>query len=192
MFVLIKKSTNINGIAEPGSVISVNSNGIEIASTVTFSDGTFLVAMDPHIAGTMLEITAKDASGNISNSNRIFIEKRSTNSFGDLISTHRFYNEINYLLTREIITGFPNGSFRPNDKVTRAQAAIMIGRALGLNGGQGETGFKDVGTSSSASGFIKAAVERGIIKGFPDNTYRPNEPVTRGQMGFLLQEHLIL
>ncbi|WP_404356511.1 S-layer homology domain-containing protein [Cytobacillus firmus] len=106
--------------------------------------------------------------------------------FKDLSSNHRFYQEINYLTDRSIITGFPDNTFRPDVTVTRAQAAIMIGRALGLDGEQRDTKFKDVNADVTASGYIDAAVQRGIISGFPDNTFRPDNPVTRGQMAIFL------
>jgi hypothetical protein len=107
-------------------------------------------------------------------------------SFRDVPTSHRFYEEIGYLTGEKIITGFPDGSFRPETVVNRAQAAIMIGRVLGLNETQRSTGFKDVPLSSVASGYIASAVEKGIIQGFPDKTYRPNESVTRGQMAIFL------
>lgn len=179
-----EQSKGINGLAEPGSIIQVKYSGNTISSTVTASDGIFFTMIDPQLDGTVLEVTAQDHAGNKSVVFTVIVGKSS--SFTDLTSNHRFYKEISYLLTKEVITGFPDGSFRPNDKVTRSQAAIMIGRALNLNGNQRETGFKDVGASSKASGFIASAVERGIIKGFPDNTYRPNEPVTRGQMAIFI------
>jgi hypothetical protein len=181
------QSSNINGLAEAGSIIFVKSNGTEIGRAVTYNDGIFYVQIVPQTKGTVLEISATDASGNISEIHRITVES-STNTFtfSDLNNNHRFYNEISYLLAREVITGFQDGSFRPSDKVTRAQAAIMIGRALDLDGTKRTTGFKDVGTSSAASGYIASAVERGIITGFKDNTYRPNDPVTRGQMAIFI------
>ena len=51
---------------------------------------------------------------------------------GDLRTStnYTFYDEVLYLSSEEIISGFTDGTFRPNDTVTRAQAAIMIGRAL--------------------------------------------------------------
>ena len=104
----------------------------------------------------------------------------------DVRENHRFYEEIAYLLGKNIITGFPDGRFGPEQTVTRAQAAIMIGRAVGLDGTQRHTSFADVPASSKASGYIASAVERGIITGFPDKSYRPDEPVTREQMAIFL------
>lgn len=62
----------------------------------------------------------------------------------------------------------------------------MIGRALGLDGKATNTKFRDVTAKVTGSGYIAAAVEEGVIKGYPDGTYRPYEPVTRGQMAIFL------
>ena len=106
--------------------------------------------------------------------------------YSDLDSGHRFYDEILYLAFEGIVKGYPDGSIRPDEEVTRAAAAIMIGRALDLNGEQRKTKFPDVGAEQVASGYIASAVAEGIIQGYPDGTYRPNETVTRGQMAIFL------
>ena len=71
--------------------------------------------------------------------------------------------EINYLLGKEIITGYEDGTFKPTRNVTRAEAAIMLGRALGLDGTQRATSFMDVSASSEASGYIQSAVIRELL-----------------------------
>ena len=107
-------------------------------------------------------------------------------TFKDVSSNYTFSREVNYLTGKGIISGYPDGTFRPNESVTRAAAAIMIGRALGLDGTQRKTKFPDVGASSVASGYIQSAVEAGIISGFTDGTFRPSETVTRGQLAIFL------
>lgn len=107
-------------------------------------------------------------------------------TFNDLGKKHRFYSEMTFLEGKKIITGYPDQTIRPDEKVTRAAAAIMIGKALGLDGKQRDTKFPDVGKNQKASGYVDSAVERGIISGFEDETFRPNAPVTRGQMAIFL------
>lgn len=107
-------------------------------------------------------------------------------SFKDVSTSNSFYDEINYLVEKEIIQGFSDGTFRPNQAVTRAQAAAMIGRALGLDGSKKATQFADVSAGMSASGYIQAAANLGIIQGFKDGTFRPNIEVTRGQLAIFL------
>ncbi|WP_214779784.1 S-layer homology domain-containing protein [Bacillus sp. ISL-45] len=106
--------------------------------------------------------------------------------FTDVHSSYNFYDEVMYLYDRGIISGYGNGEFKPNAVVTRDAAAAMIGRALKLDGTQRNTTFSDVGASNYASGFIDSAVKQGIISGYADGTYRPKEPVTRGQMAIFL------
>ena len=115
-----------------------------------------------------------------------FSTSTSAASFTDLTSSHRFYHEMMYLEGEGIIQGFPDGTFRPDGEVTRAAAAIMIGRALGLDGRQRDTTFSDVKANQLASGYIASATARGIIQGYPNGTFRPNETVTRGQMAIFL------
>lgn len=112
--------------------------------------------------------------------------------FSDVSTNYTFYDEVEYLSNEQIITGFTDGSFKPNNTVTRAQAAIMIGKALDLNGEPRNTNFKDVTSTVTGSGYIASAVDRGIISGFTDGTYRPNAPVTRGQMAIFLNRAFTL
>jgi len=107
-------------------------------------------------------------------------------SFKDVSTGYTFYDEIHYLVDKEIIQGYSDGTFRPNEGVTRAQAATMIGRALGLDGTKKTTQFKDVPAGMSASGYIQLAANKEIIQGYPDGTFRPNEIVTRGQLAIFL------
>jgi hypothetical protein len=110
----------------------------------------------------------------------------SASGFTDVSSGYTFYDEVLYLSSEDVISGFTDGTFRPNETVTRAQAAIMIGRARGLSGEPRNTNFTDVNSNVTGSGYIASAVEKGIISGFPDGSYRPYQPVTRGQMAIFL------
>lgn len=110
----------------------------------------------------------------------------SGSGFNDISSTHRAYKEIDYLAQGGITTGDVNSNFNPTKQVTRAEAAAMIGRTLDLNGTKRSTKFKDVGTSIFASGYIQSAVEKGIISGYADGSFKPNANVTRGEMAIMI------
>ncbi|NPV44748.1 MAG: hypothetical protein HPY70_12370 [Firmicutes bacterium] len=81
-----------------------------------------------------------------------------------------------------VLTGFPDGTFRPDNPITRAQFAAVAVRLLGLDDAakyaKGTTQFSDVGADHWASGYINIAVNRGIIKGYPDGTFMPEKEVT--------------
>ncbi|MEK4146693.1 N-acetylmuramoyl-L-alanine amidase [Robertmurraya sp. FSL W8-0741] len=106
--------------------------------------------------------------------------------FKDVGSTHRALVSINYLAEGGIVSGNGNGHFLPDKTVTRAEAATMIGRAVGLDGTKRNTRFHDVGSQSFASGYIQSAVDAKIISGYVDGSFKPNNPVTRGEMALLI------
>lgn len=82
--------------------------------------------------------------------------------------------------------GFPDGTFRPETAITRGEAAILIGKALGLNGTQRDTSFSDVSEKTVSSGYVQSLMEAGITSGFPDGTFRPAKTVTRAEMAIMM------
>lgn len=106
--------------------------------------------------------------------------------FPDVTPTQWFSEHIGFLASNSQVSGFDDGTFRPYKQISRAEAAILIGRALNLPGGNVVTNFSDVAPSSIASGYIQQAVEKGIISGFSDGTFRPGKLVSRGEMAILL------
>ena len=65
--------------------------------------------------------------------------------------------------------------------MTRAQFAAVIVKALGLAPGMGNCQFSDVKSSDWYKGYIETAVEYGLIYGYGDGTFGPNETITREQ-----------
>lgn len=106
--------------------------------------------------------------------------------FKDLTNDIWYTPHIVYLFSRGIITGYNNGTVKPNDFVTRAEAVAVLGRALHLDSTKRSTVFKDVDSSNMASGYIQSAYERGLVNGFPDGTFRPQQPITRAETAMLL------
>lgn len=111
-------------------------------------------------------------------------KQAAANVFNDVPVNHVFSKEISFLLTKGVISS--SGPFGVNEHVNRVEVAVMISRALGLNGDKVTTPFKDVPKSSEFSGYINSAVQSGIIQGYSDGTFRPNEAVTRGQMAIFI------
>ncbi|UII55693.1 S8 family serine peptidase [Cytobacillus spongiae] len=109
-----------------------------------------------------------------------------TPAFSDLSNSKWYSRYMMYLNTKDILTGYNGSEMRPEKYVSRAEAVAMLGRALKLDGTKRGTRFKDVGTSSFASGYIESAADQGILNGFPDKTFRPDEAVTRAEMAILL------
>lgn len=104
----------------------------------------------------------------------------SASTFSDVPETHAYYQEIMFLLDKGVISS--GSKYGVNDKVTREEVAVMVSKAVGLDGKQTATKFPDVPASHRSSGYINSAVEAGIINGYLDGTFKPNEKVTRGHM----------
>lgn len=106
--------------------------------------------------------------------------------FDDVLASDPYAFEIAYLYEEGIITGYPDGTFRPDKPITRADAVTMIGRALKLDDTPRATGFKDVPASHPNSGYIASAVDAGIINVIHKGNFRPNAKTSRAQAAIML------
>ena len=106
----------------------------------------------------------------------------SNSSFSD-IQNHWAAESIRQLRSRNIISGYPDGTFRPNNPVTRAEFAALLGKAF-ANAPLIRSGitFKDVPSNHWANPVIQTAYRTGFISGYPDRTFKPNQPITRVQV----------
>nr|WP_225445703.1 S-layer homology domain-containing protein [Paenibacillus arenosi] len=107
-------------------------------------------------------------------------------SFHDT-SSHWARASIETLASKFIIEGTSNDRFSPEQKLTRAQFAVLLARAFGLKPDQtGAAQFRDISDSHPMAGMIGAASKAGIISGYSNGTFRPNQTVTREQMAMML------
>jgi len=97
---------------------------------------------------------------------------------------------IDALANRSYIGGFPDGTFRPNALITRAEFAAIAAKALGLPAVSGGRFFVDVPNNHWAAGSIAAVSNSGLVGGFPDGTFRPSDRITRAQALVILTKAL--
>jgi N-acetylmuramoyl-L-alanine amidase len=97
--------------------------------------------------------------------------------------------EVEKLYEDGIVTAYDDGRFRPDHHVTRAEGAVMLTRALGFSTDNTWTSFPDVERDHYAAGHIHAVVDRGIITGYQDGTYKPGSPFLRGEAAAALSRH---
>jgi secreted trypsin-like serine protease len=106
--------------------------------------------------------------------------------FSDVKGSNGFYREINWMVDEGITTGYNNGTFLPNEAVTRQSMAAFFYRLAGSPRGADpacvSAPFPDVPTSNPFCGEIDWLVDTGITTGYGDNTYRPLNPVGRQAM----------
>ncbi|GEM_PF-2011990 len=102
--------------------------------------------------------------------------------FSDVKESDWACDYIMNLYDKGIIKGYPDGTFRPNQEVTREQAAKMITLGAGLKYQGKKANFPDVDPNGEMSPYIAALVEKGAIRGYPDGSFRPKQSITRGQI----------
>ncbi|GAC42003.1 S-layer homology domain-containing protein [Paenibacillus popilliae] len=106
------------------------------------------------------------------------------NSFSDVVKK-RWSNK--YISTMErvgIITGYQDGTFKPGQSITRAEFAAIASRFDKLNN-QANDMFADI-SGHWAEKYIVSAANKGWIKGYPDDTFKPNQYITRAEaMAFI-------
>lgn len=108
-------------------------------------------------------------------------------TFGDVSGTFWAKEEIEFLVDREVISGYPDGRFGVNDSISRAQAAAMIMRSLGWGylGGRPDPGYTDIQPSHWAYNEIATIVDAGFYA--PEgSSFEPDRKVTRGEMAAML------
>ncbi|MEW9109091.1 MAG: C40 family peptidase [Cytobacillus gottheilii] len=106
--------------------------------------------------------------------------------FSDVSEKDLAFEAIYALSDSEIIQGFEDGTFRPDQAVTRGQAAAIINRVLKKTP-KNISAFKDVPKGSRFAKDIAAIKELGIINGFKDSTFRPDAYMTRAEMAVILE-----
>jgi len=88
------------------------------------------------------------------------------------------------LVDEGIIAGYPDGTFKPENPVTRAEFAKMVARAFAIRP-TGEPRFRDI-KNNWAKAYITALTEAGIVSGYPDGTFKPERHITRAEMVTML------
>lgn len=102
------------------------------------------------------------------------------------ISEHWAETAIRALYDRGLVKGYPDGTYKPDLPVTRAEFVTLLVRSLQLNG-EGRAPFAD-SADHWASRAINTAVEHGIAEGYSSQAFGPNDPITREQMAVMLSK----
>lgn len=102
-------------------------------------------------------------------------------SFPDVPQNFWAACDIDKLATNNVVVGYPDGYFKPNRNITRAEFATMLVKGFNLDKCDmpRENLFKDVPTSNWANPAIAKAVDEDLLAGYPNGKFEPNHPVTR-------------
>lgn len=101
------------------------------------------------------------------------------NTFTDVSTSHPNYTAIMGLKTRGVISGYADGTFKPDQPVNRVEALKMILLGAGITSSADHTtaSFKDTSTSEWYAQYLNKAVELNVVGGYPDGTFKPTQTV---------------
>ncbi len=111
--------------------------------------------------------------------------------FKDVKKGKWYYSAVEKVFADGIMNGLKQDVFAPDEKMTRAQLVTIICRLSGdeINGlGQNLT-FSDTKKTAWYSDYLGWAVREGVIAGYPDNTFKPNSPVTRAELAVVFARY---
>ena len=137
-----------------------------------FPDGSFRPGQSitrAEVAMILFRLVADDAK-----------DAPQTNRFADITTGSWYAQAINYLAGQDILTGYPDGSFRPNTVISRAELTAVMSRFFELRAASGNA-FSDIAANHWALAYINNAYARGWILGYQDGTFRPNHPISRAE-----------
>jgi len=103
-------------------------------------------------------------------------------SFSDVPQSNPHFTAIRYLYNQGVITGYADGTFKPDATVTRAEALKMILAGIQSNlENNGALPFPDVVLDAWYTNYIATAYKVGIVAGYPDNTFKPGNTVNKAE-----------
>ena len=143
------------------------------AFLVGYAEGTF----GPERNMTRAEVTTMFAR---LLTEQIEADKTYSSTFNDVAKDCWAANYIGYMQQFGIVTGYTDGSFRPNAPVTRAEFAAIASRFEKLT--QGSKSFTDVPDTHWAVKYINFAATRGWVTGYADGTFKPEHSITRAEV----------
>lgn len=153
--------------------VEINGAGVKISDAGAFEMNVPLPTTGKHL----VNVKATDLQGKT--------EERSIRvvrmvKFADVAENHWADSPIAQLATAGLVEGYPNGTFQPERALSRAELATLLVKSKGIEPPV-ITGkiFKDVPSSHWASKYIKGALDMGLVTGYPDKTFKPNNKINR-------------
>jgi hypothetical protein len=167
----------------------------QTSTTAPTSTGTVVPATSTNTSAPTSTSTAV-ASSTVVGATSTPVPTECTVNFPDNNPGDTFYEFIQCLACRGIVTGFPDGMFHAERNITRGQISKMVSNAAGFNEDPGEQIYDDVPPGSTYYDYINRLTNRGIMSGYPcperpsgddcdpDNPviFLPNANATRGQL----------
>lgn len=114
------------------------------------------------------------------------IDRPWNNPFSDVSESDWFYEAVKFVHQRGLMNGYNDGRFGPNDNLSRAQLAQILFNKEGRPGVNYLLTFSDVAGEAWYTEAIRWATSQGIVGGYGNGMFGPNDPITREQLAVML------
>lgn len=111
--------------------------------------------------------------------------KPQTSDFTDVPASHWAAGYIGAAEESDLMNGYDDGTFRPDDQLNRAEMAALVARAFKLSGSSAVS-FSDVPLDSWSYPYINALIVNKIVTGYDDGTFRPTQAITRAEFATMI------
>ena len=109
--------------------------------------------------------------------------------FGDIDGSEWFAKSVGFAAEKNIVSGYEDGTFRPNDNISREEFAVMVCKFMNYTT-SAEAAFTDVPSDHWAVGYIGAMKDKSVITGYEDGTFGLGKKITRAEVVTILNKAL--
>lgn len=176
-------------VSEHGSTLNSGSNFEDSSSG---SNGTEAGTIPGTLPGRTVGTTVTDATYSSPAGGKMDQQNAAADTTPtapkDLSAAHWAYSFMSQALSKGILTGYSDGTIRPDKPITRGEAAALIDRVIWPDGNQTarKQVFADVPVSLWSAASISRLKEKGIVEGITATTFAPERAITRAEMAALL------
>ncbi|MDP4008270.1 MAG: S-layer homology domain-containing protein [Candidatus Peregrinibacteria bacterium] len=195
------------GVPETLTIIPVDKNGDrtsytifgEVKVTLVQGEGTIsknVLQIDDFSEGIAhMEVTPKAEKDIVVSVAHSFIKgtsaplKSGAPLFSDLSQNHENYEAIRHLKQRNVISGYPDGTFKPEKGVSRVEALKLIFAGLEAVVPDAESlkfMLADLFPDQWYAPYVAHAINEGVVKGYPDGTFKPSQTVNKAEFAKML------
>ncbi|MFH1428330.1 MAG: S-layer homology domain-containing protein [Candidatus Margulisiibacteriota bacterium] len=176
-FITLREKLVISGIVIDPDVdkVLINEEKVELDK-----DRTFAKEIDLSLGKNRSQIIVVDEYGYVLEA--IDLRQLRLTSFSDVSDSYWAALPIRQLATLGLINGYPNGGFKPEDNVTRAEATTLLAKARETKPISNTVSlFNDVRASHWANPYINGGFALGLVTGYPDGGFAPKKNITRAE-----------
>lgn len=166
---LVKAIAAAEAVAEPSEALQAAIKAAQESNSYLLSNAELQLATEALIAQTVKEVSFTD------------------------VTTHWANEAITNAVATGVAGGYPDGSFKPDQSITRAEFTKLLVEGLELPASSSELSFTDAADIPQwAQSYVKAAVQAGITTGYQDGSFRADGAITRAEMAVMIVKALDL